>query len=61
MKVALSRNGLFVILRYATQDRAALGFVIKPVTAMLFSERHGHRRGFTVGPLYFRTFKDRAA
>jgi hypothetical protein len=53
MRVGLSRSGFYVVFRLADGDRQAVGFKIKPVSRMLFSERHGYRRGFRIGPLYF--------
>lgn len=58
MRVWLSSTGLYVIFRWAVPGkREALGFVIKPRSAMVFSERAGlYRRAFALGPLYFRTY-----
>lgn len=44
--LSLSRAGLFVIFRLASDDlsRQALGFVVKPAAKMLFGERHARRR-----------------
>lgn len=53
-------GGLYVILRRAGRGRDARGFVIKPVSRMLFSERHGgYRHAFRIGPLYVRTYARR--
>ncbi len=53
MKISLSRDGLFFVLRHGIiNERRALGFKIKPRSKMLFSERNG-RHGFCLGPIYF--------
>lgn len=59
--IHLTRLGLYVMFRRPTEHRAALGFIIKPASQMLYSERYGHRRGFKLGPLYFRTYARKAA
>lgn len=51
-----NRPALYFILRYATETRPAVGFVVKLRRDKLPSERWGKRRGFNVGPLYFRTY-----
>jgi hypothetical protein len=58
MGVSLSRDGLYVIFRYGTDTHEPLGFVIKPRSRKLFSERYT-QRGFDFGPLYFRTYARR--
>jgi hypothetical protein len=53
MRFELSRAGLYVVFQLANSRKPAIGFKIKPVTQMLFSERYKQRRGFCIGPLYF--------
>lgn len=54
MRISLTRRGLHCLFRMGDLDgKRPIGFKIKPVSAMLFSERNGHRRGVRVGPLYF--------
>jgi hypothetical protein len=53
MRFELSRAGLYVVFQLANARKPAIGFKIKPVTHMLFSERYKQRRGFCIGPLYF--------
>jgi hypothetical protein len=57
MRVSFARGGLYVLFRYSTDDRGGLGFVIKPKSERMFSERYDCWRGFCIGPLYFRTYK----
>ena len=63
MRVSLSRAGLYVALRLKKPGdyRDALGFVIKPASAMIFSERHGdYRHALRIGPIYARTYARKA-
>lgn len=61
MKIALNRYGFYCLFRYGSleSEQSASGFVIKPWSRCLFSERNGGWRGFRVGPLYFRTYQRR--
>lgn len=60
MSISLTRRGLFCIFRFADSVHDAVGFVIKPVIAMVFSERHDkYKMAFRLGPLYFRTYAKR--
>lgn len=52
MMISLNSRGLYVVFRWATGDRPALGFKIKRASAMLLSEREGHARGWRLGPIY---------
>lgn len=54
-------RGFHLVLRGKTADRRALGLVIKLRRDKMFSERNGAWRGFDFGPLYFRTYRRRAA
>lgn len=56
MKIMFYSGGFYCILRYGTEQREPLGFVIKRKSRRLFSERYGLKRGFCLGPLYFRTY-----
>lgn len=58
MRLSLSRQGLYVLFRVGSVDRTRqpLGFVIKPASRMMFSEREGFFRGFRIGPLFLRTY-----
>lgn len=63
MRASLSRMSLYVVLRLREpgDHRDALGFVIKPASAMVFSERHGgYRRALRIGPIYARTYARKA-
>ena len=62
MYTYFSRRQWVILLRRGDLDpgnkKTALGIMIKPVSEMTFSERYrGYRRYFTIGKLYFRTFK----
>lgn len=60
-RISLDRYGLYVTLRFAVSrhdepKRDAIGFVVKPASKMLFSERRGsYRRALRLGPVYVRT------
>lgn len=56
MRASLSRDGLYVILRFASERKPALGFKVKLSSRMLFSERNGYRRGVRIGPLYLGSY-----
>jgi len=57
MRVDLTKRGLFVVFRAGAAGRDAIGFVVKPVSAMLFSDRHnGWKRSVKIGPLFVRTY-----
>lgn len=62
MRISFHHGGMFVLFRHRKGDRDALGFLFKPRSQMIFSERYGYyRRAFTLGPLYFRTYARRIA
>tara|TARA_R110002020_G_scaffold304890_2_gene520729 strand:+ start:1026 stop:1226 length:201 start_codon:yes stop_codon:yes gene_type:complete len=51
---SLGLDGLYFWVRIKGRPR---GFIIKPASQMLFSERNGyHPRSAKIGPLYFRTY-----
>jgi hypothetical protein len=59
MRVFFDREGVYIILRWASADkmRCATGLVIKRASKMMFSERQGlYARARRFGPLYIRTY-----
>jgi hypothetical protein len=61
MQITISKRGAYFVYRAATPWADAIGFVIKPASKMLFSERyHGYKRALRIGPVYCRTYARRA-
>ena len=58
-KLSIDKTGLYVVFRTGTPATPAFGFVIKPRRLKMFSERVHAHCGFSVGPVYIRTFARR--
>ena len=59
MRIILDRCGLYVVFRFGTPERRAIGFKIVWGRPLLFSEREGYARGFKIGPLWVGTYGQR--